>query len=155
MAFNFFRKGAVVPEQKASAAGPVVAYHGAGRVAWNPRDVVSLTRTGFLGNPIGFRCVKLVAEAAAALPLVLQDRERRYDEHPLLALIQHPNAAQGRAELFEALYGQLLLTGNGYLEAVTDETGAVVEIHVLRSDRMNVVLGADGWRWAQLIDATH
>ena len=145
MAFNFFRKGADVPEQKASVTGPVVAYHGAGRVAWSPRDVVSLTRTGFLGNPIGFRCVKLVAEAAAALPLVLQDRERRYDEHPLLALIQTPNGAQGRAELFEALYGQLLLTGNGYLEAVCDELGAPAEMHVLRSDRMNVVPGADGW----------
>lgn len=145
MAFNFFRKGADVPEQKASATGPVVAYHGAGRVAWSPRDVVSLTRTGFLGNPVGFRCVKLVAEAAAALPLVLQDSERRYDEHPLLSLIQRPNAAQGRAELFEALYGQLLLTGNGYLEAVPNEVGAPVEMHVLRSDRMNVVPGADGW----------
>ncbi len=145
MAFNFFRKGADVPEQKASATGPVVAYHGAGRVAWSPRDVVSLTRTGFLGNPIGFRSVKLIAEAAAALPLVLQDNERRYDEHPVLSLIQSPNGAQGRAELFEALYGQLLLTGNGYLEAVTDEMGAPVELHVLRSDRMNVVPGTDGW----------
>ncbi len=145
MAFNFFRKGAQVPEQKASATGPVVAYHGAGRVAWSPRDVVSLTRTGFLGNPVGFRSVKLIAEAAAALPLVLQDNERRYDEHPLLSLIQSPNGAQGRAELFEALYGQLLLTGNGYLEAVSDDTGAPVELHVLRSDRMNVVPGVDGW----------
>jgi HK97 family phage portal protein len=145
MAFNFFRRGAQVPEQKASATGPVIAYHGAGRVAWSPRDVGSLTRTGFLGNPVGFRCVKLVAEAAAALPLVLQDRERRYEEHPLLSLIRHPNGAQGRAELFEALYGQLLLTGNGYLEAVPDEAGAPVELHVLRSDRMSVVPGADGW----------
>jgi HK97 family phage portal protein len=145
MAFNFFRRGADVPEQKASATGPVVAYHGAGRVAWSPRDVVSLTRTGFLGNPVGFRCVKLVAEAAAALPLVLQDRERRYEEHPLLSLIRTPNGAQGRAELFESLYGQLLLTGNGYLEAVCDDLGAPVEMHVLRSDRMNVVPGADGW----------
>ncbi len=145
MAFNFFRKGAAVPEQKASAAGPVVAYHGAGRVAWSPRDVVSLTKTGFLGNPVGFRCVKLVAEAAAALPLVLQDQERRYDEHPLLALIQNPNGSQGRAELFEALYGQLLLTGNAYLEAVSNDLGNPVELHVLRSDRMNVVPGADGW----------
>jgi HK97 family phage portal protein len=145
MAFNFFRRGAQVPEQKASATGPVIAYHGAGRVAWSPRDVGSLTRTGFLGNPVGFRCVKLVAEAAAALPLVLQDRERRYEEHPLLSLIRHPNGAQGRAELFEALYGQLLLTGNGYLEAVPDEAGAPVELHVLRSDRMSVVPGSDGW----------
>ncbi|WP_428543198.1 phage portal protein [Profundibacter sp.] len=145
MAFNFFRRGAQVPEQKVSATGPVIAYHGAGRVAWSPRDVGSLTRTGFLGNPVGFRCVKLVAEAAAALPLVLQDRERRYEAHPLLSLIRHPNGAQGRAELFEALYGQLLLTGNGYLEAVPDEAGAPVELHVLRSDRMSVVPGSDGW----------
>ena len=145
MAFNFFRKGADVPEQKASATGPVVAYHGAGRVAWSPRDVVSLTRTGFLGNPVGFRCVKLVAEAAAALPLVLQDRERRYEEHPLLSVIQRPNSAQGRAELFESLYGQLLLTGNGYLEVVSNDLGEPAELHVLRSDRMNVVPGADGW----------
>ncbi len=145
MAFNFFRRGAQVPEQKASAAGPVIAYHGAGRVAWSPRDVGSLTRTGFLGNPVGFRCVKLVAEAAAALPLVLQDGERRYEAHPLLSLIRRPNGAQGRAELFEALFGQLLLTGNGYLEAVPDEVGAPVELHVLRSDRMSVVPGADGW----------
>ena len=84
-----------MPEQKASATGPVIAYHGAGRVAWSPRDVGSLTRTGFLGNPVGFRCVKLVAEAAAALPLVLQDRERRYEEHPLLSLIRPRTGRRG------------------------------------------------------------
>ena len=39
----------------------------------------------------------------------------------------------------------MLLTGNGYLEAVPDEEGAPVELHVLRSDRMSVVPGADGW----------
>ncbi len=146
MAFNFFNRAPQTPPQtKASATGPVVAYHGAGRVAWSPRDVVSLTRTGFLGNPIGFRAVKLIAEAAAALPLILQDNDRRYDLHPLLSLIQSPNLAQGRAELMEALFGQLLLTGNAYLEVVTDDAGAPLELHVLRSDRMNVVPGADGW----------
>ena len=133
-----------VPETKASAAGPVIAWQGAGRVAWSPRDVVSLTRAGFLGNPVGFRAVRLIAEAAAALPLVLQDAARRYDQHPVIELLARPNAAQGRAELFEALFGQILLTGNAYLEAVGDE-GLPVELHVLRSDRMSVVPGADGW----------
>jgi phage portal protein BeeE len=60
-------------QAKASATGHTVAWPGAGRVAWSPRDVVSLTRTGFTGNPIGFRAVKIIAEAAAALPVVLQD----------------------------------------------------------------------------------
>ena len=148
MILDFFRQtnaAAETPEQKASATGPVMAWHGSGRVAWSPRDTVSLTRTGFSGNPVGFRCVKMVAEAAAALPLILQDNAQRYAEHPLLGLIRRPNPAQGRAELLEALYGQLLLTGNGYVEAVGGIDGVPAELHVLRSDRMNVIPGADGW----------
>ncbi|WP_424984332.1 phage portal protein [Microbulbifer sp. S227A] len=147
MVFDFLRRGAKteVPNTKASATGPVVAYHSAGRVAWSPRDTVSLTRTGFSGNPVGFRSVKLIAEAAAALPLVLQDQHQRYDAHPVLGLVRQPNAAQGRAELMEALFGQLLLSGNAYVEAVGGEDGLPLELHVLRSDRMKVVPGTDGW----------
>lgn len=142
---DYFRREASVPEVKASATGKVVAWHSSGRVAWSPRDVVTLTRTGFAGNPVGFRAVKMIAEAAAALPLVLQDGTRRFEAHPLLDLVRAPNPVQGRAELFEAFYGQLLLTGNGYLEAVAGDAGAPVELHVLRSDRMSLVPGADGW----------
>jgi HK97 family phage portal protein len=147
MVFDFLRRGAgsKVPETKASATGPIVAWHNTGRVAWSPRDAVSLTRTGFSGNPVGFRSVKLIAEAAAALPLVLQDQDQRFDVHPVLSLVKRPNAAQGCAELLEALFGQLLLSGNGYIEAVQGEGGLPLELHVLRSDRMAVVPGADGW----------
>jgi phage portal protein BeeE len=122
MGWSIFRRAEAAAatgagERKASATGRVVAWGSSGRVVWSPRDTVSLTRSGFSGNPVGFRSVKLIAEAAAALPLVLQDAQRRYEQHPVLGLIARPNAAQGRAELFEALYGQLLLSGNGYVEA--------------------------------------
>ncbi len=107
--FDFLtRKPPAAPQVKTSATGRVVALQGAGRVAWSPRDVVSLTRTGFLGNPVGFRAVRLIAEAAAAIPLVVQDDDHRYDHHPVQALLARPNGAQGRAELLEALFGQLL-----------------------------------------------
>jgi len=146
MVFDFLRRAhRDVPEAKASATGPVIAYHGSGRVAWSPRDAVSLTRTGFSANPVGFRSVKLIAETAAALPLILQDSARRYEQHPILSLIARPNGAQARAELFEALYGQLLLTGNGYLEAVGGDADVPQELHVLRADRMSLVPGSDGW----------
>ncbi|SER95234.1 phage portal protein, HK97 family [Tranquillimonas rosea] len=144
--FDFLKRPRPVeapPEQKASAAGPVIAYGTAGRVAWTPRDAVSLTRSGFIGNPVGFRCVRLIAEAAGALPLVLQDGTRRFDSHPVLRLVQRPNAAQGRAELFEAIYAQLCLSGNAYVEAAG--SGRPAELHVLRSDRVSVVPGSDGW----------
>ncbi|MEL7280164.1 MAG: phage portal protein [Pseudomonadota bacterium] len=148
MILDYFRQTPPqsTPEKKASAAGRVASWHSAGRVAWSPRDAASLTRTGFSANPVGFRCVKMIAEAAASLPLVLQDADQRYVEHPLLALVRAPNPMQGKAELFEALYGQLLLTGNAYVEAVGGgEALMPVELHVLRSDRMSVVPGADGW----------
>lgn len=70
------------PEVKASASGRVVAFATQGRVAWSPRDTASLTRSGFTANPVGYRAVKLIAEAAAALPLTMQDRLRRYEIHP-------------------------------------------------------------------------
>lgn len=144
--FDFLKRAeARLPEQKASATGRVIAWGSAGRVAWSPRDAVSLARTGFQGNPIGFRAVKLISEAAAALPLVLQDHERRYEQHPVLDLIRRPNGAQGRAEMFEAVYGHLLLSGNAYLEAVPGTGPLPGELHVLRADRMALVPGADGW----------
>ena len=158
--FEFLRKARApevaasgAAEGKASAVGPLTAgritgkgaAYGVAGAAWTARDTVSLARAGFLGNPVGFRAVRLISEAASALPLVVQDCARRYESHPVLELITRPNPAQGRAELFEALYAQLLLSGNAYLELVTDAEGAARELHVLRSDRMSVVPGADGW----------
>jgi len=146
MVLDFLKKSPVaVPEQKASAAARVAMWGQGGRVAWTPRDTGSLTRNGFLGNPVGFRCVKLIAEAAAALPVVCQDAEQRYDTHPALALLARPNPAQGRADLMEAAFAQLMLSGSAYVEAVAPEIGWPAELHVLRSERMTLAPGADGW----------
>ncbi len=132
-------------ETKASAAARLVNMASATQAAWSPRDTATLTRSGFAANPVGFRAVKLIAEAAAALPLTLQDSTRRYDSHPMLSLITRPNTAQGRAEFLEALYGHLLLSGNAYVEAAVFGEDLPGELHVLRSDRMRVVPGSDGW----------
>lgn len=150
MAFRMFSregKPQSVPERKASATGRVVAFaSGGGRTVWSARDTASLTRGGFVGNPVGFRSVKLIAEAAAAVPLICANRDQRFEMHPVIDLLRRPNPGQGRAELLEALFGQMLLSGNGYLEAVgLTEAGLPEELHVLRADRMTIVPGADGW----------
>lgn len=144
--FDFLKRGTAQDapvEAKASATGKVLAM-GAGRAVWSARDTVTLTKSGFTRNPVGFRAVRMIAEAAAALPLILQDRDRRYDAHPVADLLARPNAAQGRAELLEAVYGYLLLSGDAYIEAVGDGT-LPVELHALRPERMSIVQGADGW----------
>ncbi len=147
MVWQVFRMSKpAAPEAKASAAAPVVAFQGAGRVAWSARDTETLTRVGFLRNPVAFRCVKLIAEAAAAVPLVCQDAQTRFESHPVLDLLAAPNPGQGGAQLLESLYGFLLLSGDGYLEAAGDTlSGGPRELYALRPDRMRVVPGADGW----------
>ncbi|MEM8572434.1 MAG: phage portal protein [Pseudomonadota bacterium] len=133
-------------EAKASAAASVVAFQGAGRPAWSSRDSETLTRVGFLRNPVVFRCVKLIAEAASAIPMVVQDEERRYDQHPSLELFKAPNPLQAGHALLECFYGHLLLTGDAYLEAAgTAGSGGPRELYALRSDRMRVISGEDGW----------
>ena len=145
MKFGFWKTAtAEVPEEKASAAAPVIAYGAGARSVWGARDGVSLVRVGYSGNPVGYRAVRLIAEAAANVPLVLQDDGQRFERHPVLSMIRRPNPLQGQAELLEALISQILLSGNGYIEAVGTD-GWPRELHVLRSDRMAVVPGPDGW----------
>lgn len=147
MVLQIFRSSKPAPaETKASAAARVVPIHGSLRASWSSRDSGTMTRIGFLHNPIGFRCVKLIAEAASAVPIIVQDAERRFDVHPVIDLIGSPNPGQGGGALLENFYGNMLLTGDGYFEAAgAHRSGGPRELYVLRSDRMKVVPGTDGW----------
>lgn len=147
MSLRLFGAAATPPrEQKASAAGPALAFHGLGRAVWSPRDQVSLIRTGYEENVIGFRAVRMVAEAAAAIPLMLDEDGARQSEHPVLRLLAQPNPGQDGRGFLESVYGHLQLAGNAYLEAAApDSLGLPRELHALRPDRMRVIPGEDGW----------
>ena len=148
MALNLFRRKQAAPEAKASAALRATAgvRHGAARPVWTPRDTVSLTRSGYGANVVGFRCVRMIAEAAAAVPFRLIEGGRALSEHPAEALLRRPSPAQDGAALLEAVYGHLQLHGDAYLEAAAPEgEAAPTELHALRPDRMRVIAGPDGW----------
>ncbi len=147
MLFRRQRAGAEAPaERKASAVGTLVAFAGPGRAAWGPRDEVSLAKAGYVGNAVAFRSVRMVAEAAAAVPFRLSSEGRAVSDHPVLALLAEPNQGQDGAGLLEALYGHLMLFGDAYLEAAGfDERGAPSELHTLRPDRVRIAPGPDGW----------
>lgn len=132
------------PEAKASRAHSAITLYVAGHAVWTPRDYAALSREGFQKNAIVHRAVRLVAEAAASLPLVLKRGNAELTEHALLSLLARPNAREGGQRFLESVYGHLLVSGNAYVEAVQVE-GAPRELHALRPDRMRVVPGADGW----------
>ncbi len=131
-------------EEKASRVGRLMTVESLGRPVWTPRDYASLAREGYSKNPIVYRAVRMIAEAAASAPWLLYEGEQELDTHPLLALMRRPNPAQSGAGLMESIYGHLMVAGNAYLEVVAID-GVPREIFALRPDRMKVVPGADGW----------
>ena len=141
---SVFSKLSALFEQKQSATGPLVALQSMGQPVWTPRDYAALAREGFMQNVIVYRCVRMIAESAASVPLRVHQGRGVLDEHPLLKLLQRPNGAQSGSDLLEDWYGYLLVAGNAYLEAVSHDR-EVLELHVLRPDRMKLVPGADGW----------
>jgi HK97 family phage portal protein len=129
---------------KSSATAKVVALHSAGRPQWTPRNYAALAREGFAGNVIGYRCVRMIAEAASAIPLLLYVKGEEQGEHPLRALLDRPNPMQTGREWIETLVSQLFVAGNAYAEMVAVD-GTPRELHALRPDRMKVVPSREGW----------
>ena len=152
---NFFRPASVrasdgaqshaiqAPEIKAMA--PLIALTLPGRApSWSPRDYQTLAREGMMANAIAYRCVRMIAEAAASVPWLLYEGAVEIETHPLLTLLTAPNEIESGAVLFERWYAFLQCAGDSYLQAVTID-GAVRELFVLRPDRVTVVQDANGW----------
>jgi HK97 family phage portal protein len=95
-------------------------------------------------NAIAYRCVRVIAEAAASVPWLLYEGTNELESHPLLTLLTAPNACESGTALFERWYAFLECAGNAYLQAVSIGS-EVRELHVLRPDRMQVVQDGAGW----------
>ncbi|TXM88435.1 phage portal protein [Methylobacterium sp. WL30] len=137
------RAAGYVPAVKAAPlSGPSVALYGDARAVWTARDGTALAREGYQRNAVVHRAVRLVAEGAASIPLVVTGAEAA--DHPIAALLARPNPREGSTRLLETLYGHLMVSGNAYLEAVSLD-GIPRALFALRPDRMRVVPGPDGW----------
>jgi HK97 family phage portal protein len=88
-----------------------------------------------------FACVRLLAEAAATLPLVAYRRTglgRERAEGRLSALLDRPAPATTQANLVAQLVGCLALRGNCFLGKYRNREGEVEQLGVLPPDRVQV-----------------
>ncbi|MEO1773462.1 MAG: phage portal protein [Pseudomonadota bacterium] len=131
--------------QKASRAGPAIAFQTVGRAVFSPTDTASLARNAYGANPVGYRAVRMLAEAVATVPLSLVEGGRRMVEHPVLSLLARPNPGCDGRSFLEGVVGHLLIAGNAYVEGAPGAMLWPAELYVLRPDRMQVVPGPDGW----------
>lgn len=130
--------------QKSASPNGYISLHETGLANWSSRNYLSMSREGFMKNPIAHRAIRMISETAANVPWTLFENETELSDHPALKLLQKPNNVSGAADFLEGLYGHLLLSGNAFVKVLTDGD-TPLELHALRPDRIRVVSGRDGW----------
>jgi HK97 family phage portal protein len=114
-----------------------VLLSGPSRPHWPSRLAEGLVREGYRANPVVYRCVRLMAEAVASLPL----RCEGPGTHPLARLMAAPNPDQALPDLMDTLTEHLMTAGNAFVEI----TGQGEALWCLRPDTMAVITDAEGW----------
>lgn len=155
--FNPFRRSAdpfVVPASdppantpiESKAARPLLAAHLPHRSAAPALNYAALCREGFARNPIVHRCVRLIAESAASVPL-------RSSDARAAKLLQRGLPGSSAAEGFEAFYGYLQLGGSAFFEAaLSGEEPIALIAH--RPDHFEMARDAKGHAagWTQTVE---
>jgi HK97 family phage portal protein len=131
------------PEAKTAVNPTVVALANLGLPSWSGVGYAELARQAFASNPIAYRCIRMIAEAAASAPLVVFADGRRAPDHPMQRLLDRSNSEQSGVDLLEGFFGALQTGGDAYLQAVGE--GAPSELYTLRPDRLTIVPGPRGW----------
>lgn len=134
----------MMTQVKASKTGRAIHLQTMGRPTWTPRQYDKLAKESYEMNAVSYRCVRMVAEAAAQMPFIVREGNTDMETHPFLSLMKHPNPFESRQEILVQLFSYLLLSGNVYLEPIMLD-GEIHELFVLRPDRMKIVPGPKGY----------
>lgn len=133
----------MAPDAKSVQASSYLSLHSLGAPRWSSRDFTALAQEGYMRNAIVYRCVRLVAEAAASVPLCVGRNGKCEAGDPARGLLDNPAPGQTLTEILETAYGYLQLAGQAVLHtALIDELPGA--IYALRPDRVQPVYSREG-----------
>lgn len=108
-------------------------------------DVRRYADEGYRRNVLIYACVKLRGKSAAQVKLVAKapnqngDLEPLADTHPLQKLLAKPNAEQSQREWIKKAFLHLDVGGNVFVHKVRSGMGRIVELWLLRPDKVAVI----------------
>ena len=122
----------------------VVSYKNYGGSNVVSGDYGDLCEHGYKNNVVVYRCIHIISRAISSVDWVIKktNKDSNFEsikEGEILNLLKRPNAKQAGSGFIESCISYLLLSGNCYVSAVKDEFGKVLELHVLRPDRVRVI----------------
>jgi HK97 family phage portal protein len=123
-----FRRAALslpdTPSSETKSAQPLIALQLGQGAHWTPQTFSALCREGYARNPIVYRCVRLISEAAASVPMSVSG-DAPIDMSALKASLSN---------ILETFYGFLQLSGEAYLEL--RPMGQNHAVYALRPDQV-------------------
>lgn len=138
---------------KASEARKVSSFTQIGQAVATPANYENFSKKGYANNVLVYKCVHMIATACAGIEWEVYSKRKmgqskpiELENHPLILLLEKPNAMQGQAKFIEAIVAYYLLAGNTYIEAVKGfENQPPTELWPVRPDRMKIIPGVDGY----------
>lgn len=115
----------------------LVARHGAGDPA------ASVPPPSYRSNVVAYRCVRMIAEAAASVPFIVREFGEVQVDGRTPRLLAQPNPDQTGTDFLEELYGFLMTHGDAFVETLDGDAfpHAIFLIHPSA-----VELADDGYR---------
>lgn len=97
---------------------------------------VAVTETTALHMPAVWRAVSVIANVSAALPLHTYRANSK--DKVTVRLLDDPHPELTRFELWRLVYVHRLLWGNGYVQKVRNNAGAIAQLWPIRPERVKV-----------------
>ena len=69
-------------ETKDAGQGGFISLHETRNANWSSRNYLSMSREGFMRNPIAHRAIRMISETAANVPWILTENGIRLEDHP-------------------------------------------------------------------------
>lgn len=128
---------AVIPSARDFSASVPTWQNGVAQFSNNRYETYA--REGYMKNEIVYQCIDERATTAAEPRLVARSGETWRTEGQILDLMHRPNPFMDHFEFWATIIMHLDLAGNAYALKVRSASGRVVELWLMRPDRVKVV----------------
>ncbi len=139
---------ALVPERKVAVGTMVPTWQsGTPQFAMQTTPYARAALEAYSYNEVVFACIEELATSAAepciAAYQKTADKPDKVEQHDVLDLLERPNPFLTRFGLTAGIILYLSLAGNAYIEKVRSKAGGIVELWLLRPDRVRVIPDRD------------
>lgn len=139
---NFIKKIFKKSSGNMSSASLLEFFRLGGRANWWGHNYWNFAREAYAKNIIAYLCIKEISKAVADIPIGIMVNGDIVEKHPIMKLLMRPNPIQSWKTFMRDAVTHRLISGNCYMWANQATTKRIMELTLLRPDRVNIMYTA-------------